>query len=148
MYRGWGNRDDTGGRKEVTVDGHPLPYVHLDHLGYVVADAKGHFNWGYTGEGPANLALSILADYFEEMPLLGEARREVYQAWKYHQNFKMDFVAWFDHKSWKISSWAIAAWLQEQQEAGDPAPAHSLLDVEHGWRGWSERWDKYDWESN
>lgn len=148
MYWGWGERDDTSGPKWVTVDGQPLPYVHFDRSGYVIADPVGHFSWGYTGRGPANLALSILADYFGETPLSGEARREVRQAWKYHYNFKMDFVAWFEKKSWEISSWAIDAWLREQQEEGDPAPEHTLSDVKDGWRGWSERWDKYNPERN
>jgi len=143
VYRGWGTTSDTGGKKYVTVDGRPLPYVRFDRSGYIIADASGHLNWGYTGGGAANLALSILADYFGETPLSGEARRDIPQAWKYHYNFKMDFVAWFEHKEWEIWSGAITAWLKEQKEGGDPAPEHTLEDIKHDRLGWSEKWDKY-----
>jgi len=143
VYYGWSTTSDSAGEKYVTVGDRPLPYVHFDRSGYIVADASGHLNWGYTGGGSGNLALSLLTDYFGETPLPGEARRDIPQAWKYRNNFKMDFVAWFEKKQWEIWSGAITAWLKEQKEGGDPAPEHTLADIEHGWLGWSEKWDKY-----
>lgn len=59
VYHGWSTTSDTADEKYVTVDDRPLPYVHFDRSGYIVADASGHLNWGYTGGGPGNLALSL-----------------------------------------------------------------------------------------
>jgi hypothetical protein len=47
-----------GGDVTVTVDGKPLPVCH---------ELRNHspsgFEWGYSGAGPSQLALAILADY-------------------------------------------------------------------------------------
>ncbi len=122
----------------VTVDSHSLPYYDSYFAPKTIS-----YGWGHTGGGPRDLAASILLDYLRTMSPHEEEQVLRTQAWKYSFNFKMDFVAWFDKEEWEIWSGAITAWLKEQKEGGDPAPEHSLADIEHGWSGWSEKWDKY-----
>jgi len=150
-YRGW--RESEWNEKyqvfvekiHVTVDGQPLPYFDKHDPVYGNSDPEEVtiYEWGYTSTGPRRLAESILGDYFGETAPQRWEDRAVCQTRKYCYNFKMDFVAWFPKKVWEISSEAITAWLREQKEGGDPAPEHKLSDVYAGWRGWSERWDKY-----
>ena len=124
--------------RRVTSNGKPLlPYDTWVKPETVV------YGWGHTGAGPRHLAQSILLDYFEIM--YPNEHENVLRSWvnKYSFNFKMDFTSWFDEREWEIWSGAITAWLKEQREQGDPAPEHTLDDVEYGWTGWWKRWDKY-----
>ncbi len=57
IYKGERNIDGA----EVTVDGEPLD-TRLDLHTFT---SRG-FEWGYEGNGPKQLALAILADYFED----------------------------------------------------------------------------------
>ncbi len=105
IYKGW--RDTKG--NHVHANSRPLR-----HVAY---HSPSGLNWGYGGSGPADLALSILAHYFNERPqpqskrfLYGE-----YQCWQYHQRFKWDFVsAWKDN--WTISTDEITTWLKKQNQ--------------------------------
>jgi hypothetical protein len=81
----------------------------LDQVGY---HADG-FEWGYGGSGPADTALSILADYFGERPDLNELHAGDSQSWQYHQQFKRDFIAGADQAGFTITSEQITRWLQE-----------------------------------
>jgi len=124
--------------RRVTSNGKPLlPYETWLKPETVVS------GWGYTGAGPRHLAQSILLDYFEIM--YPNEQENVLRSWvnKYYFNFKMDFTAWFDKSEWEIWSGAITAWLEEERKKGDPAPEHTLDDIQYGWRGWWKRWDKY-----
>jgi len=124
--------------RRVTSNGKPLlPYETWVKPETVV------YGWGYTGAGPRHLAQSILLDYFEIM--YPNEQENVLRSWvnKYYFNFKMDFTAWFDKSEWEIWSGAITAWLEEERKKGDPAPEHTLDDIQYGWRGWWKRWDKY-----
>jgi len=124
--------------RRVTSNGKPLlPYDTWVKPETVV------YGWGYTGAGPRHLAQSILLDYFETM--YPDEQESVLRSWvnKYYFNFKMDFTAWFDENGWEIWSGAITAWLEEERKKGDPAPEHTLDDIQRGWRGWWKRWDKY-----
>jgi hypothetical protein len=72
------------------------------------------FAWGYSGSGPAQLALAILAD------LMGDAL-----ALRYYMRFKFDVISGLDqNKGFAISSDEIEAWLKkvgrEEQERKDP----------------------------
>ncbi|MPZ50844.1 MAG: hypothetical protein GEU75_16355 [Dehalococcoidia bacterium] len=75
------------------------------------------FEWGYAGSGPADLALAILADYFEEPPeqVLG-ALRSLWaprsKAVALHQEFKEQFIARERRNEWRLGSDVIEAWLQ------------------------------------
>lgn len=96
--------DRTGGNCSVLVkDGdktYPLAHVELH--------SPTGLNWGYSGSGPADTALSILADHFGER---GKAET-------LHQDFKWAFVAGFkDH--WELTSEQIEKWLDERAEQND-----------------------------
>jgi len=82
---------------EVTVDGKPLKHI--------VHHSPNGFEWGYSGSGPADLALSILADY------LGDYNK----AWLWHQHFKFCFVAGFSEPGWELTGSEINKYLQEVQ---------------------------------
>ncbi len=75
------------------------------------------FQWGYLGSGPADLALAILADYFDEPPeLVLAALRSMWaprsKAATLHQSFKERIVANEQRDEWELHSNAIEAWLQ------------------------------------
>jgi hypothetical protein len=58
------------------------------------------FSWGYSGSGPAQLALAILLDVTGDEGL----------ASRHHQAFKFKYVAgWGDR--WEITSEQVLAWL-------------------------------------
>lgn len=77
-------------------------------------------NGATAGSGPADLALSILADYFEESPTDLELRRGRKNGTrilceKYYQSFKWSFISTADQESWEISRQAITEWLELQR---------------------------------
>ncbi len=71
----------------------------IDHNGEKELDPIGwhssEFNYGYGGSGPAELALAILADWFDESINLNNIWSGHNQAWDLHQDFKWTFLA--DH---------------------------------------------------
>jgi hypothetical protein len=50
------------------------------------------FNYGYGGSGPADLALSILADLFDEHPTRRDAGTGDYRCWTLHKRVKARFI--------------------------------------------------------
>lgn len=78
------------------------------------------------GSGPADLALSLLADHVKSLlqkvygdactaPLV--ARNEAFAAVReLHQAFKWDIVARFDHQRWMLPVERINDWLRRQTE--------------------------------
>lgn len=92
----------------VLVDGKPLFHV--------VLHSPTGFNWGYHGSGPADLALSILADYFDERPTRTELEWGDCNCWRYHQDFKRKFIATIDpDEHWKIPGTMIDSWIAMQE---------------------------------
>lgn len=73
-------------------------------------DLRNHsptgFEWGYSGSGPAQLALAILADY------LGDDKR----ALLLHQDFKSAKIAGLTDDEWSISADEIEEWLAEMRQ--------------------------------
>lgn len=84
LYRG----DRTIDGCLVTVDGDMLPDA-LD----IKAISPDGFEWSYEGEGPAQLALAILADHFGDPA----------QALAEHQAFMRNVVANFNNE-WEMTS--------------------------------------------
>ena len=81
---------------EVTVNGKPLRHR--------VYHSPTGFNFGYGGSGPADLALSILWDYFGAEPHAS-----------CYQDFKSEFVAgWKDE--WEITQTEIREWLLKRKK--------------------------------
>jgi hypothetical protein len=60
-------------------------------LKHVKVHSPGGFESGYEGSGPADLALSILADYFDEAPR--KVKSDTSHAFPLHQEFKRIFIA-------------------------------------------------------
>jgi hypothetical protein len=95
----------------VTVNGQALHHV-------VVHSPTG-FEWGYGGSGPADLALSILADHFHERPRTAAYRLEpgrTWYCWSLHNYFLKDFVQHFPRAGWSMPSRDIETWLAGNHE--------------------------------
>jgi len=82
---------------EVTVNGHPLD-PRLDLWNH----SPSGFEWGYSGSGPAQLALAILADH------LGDDQEAV----RLHDDFKRAVVANLPYRGWEITGNQIDTTLQ------------------------------------
>lgn len=107
----------------VLVNGAPLRHI--------VRHSPTGMEWGYGGSGPSDLALSILADYLGERQAVRRFIRPM--GWmtenepmtcRFYQRFKWDFVARFDHQSWRLTGAEVAAWLRSQ---GVEAPERDVV---------------------
>ncbi len=112
--------------------------VVMEPLKHVVVHSPTGFEWGYYGSGPADAALSILADYFGEQP----SRKELHQGhfditdeefaeadknnrhaelikekrvkcWYYHQFFKEAFVAKWEKEGGTVTEAQIQQWITD-----------------------------------
>lgn len=82
-------------------------------LPHVVLHSPDGYEWGYAGSGPADLALSILADYFgEPAQTVKEGRNS--KAYRLHQSFKDKFLTNADKLNLKITSEQIVDWLESR----------------------------------
>lgn len=66
------------------------------------------FEWGYSGSGPAQLALALLLD----------ATRDKEVALKFHQEFKERFVAGWG-TNWRINGEQVRAFVEMKQTSGE-----------------------------
>lgn len=64
------------------------------------------FQWGYSGSGPAQLALALLLN----------ATLDIETASEYYQQFKEDFVAGWEDE-WSILRSEILFWIEQQKKA-------------------------------
>jgi len=85
------------------------------HLRHVVAPSPAGFEWGYGGSGPADTALSILADFFDEQPTREQIRRGNMKAWAFHQPFKWQFISPAPYAGFTLTEQQISDWLGEQE---------------------------------
>ena len=70
-------------------------------LPHIERHSPDGFNWGYCGSGPADLALSILTDYFGKDS----------EAVSYYQDFKSDIIAALPiDENWILEEKEIIAW--------------------------------------
>lgn len=105
----------------VTVlDAGPRPFHLLNPRLDLVNHSPTGFEWGYMGSGPAQLALAILADFYDDATAL-----------HYYQAFKTDVIAPLscDTKSWLIDERIIARWMESQP------PTDSKIQASSGKRG-------------
>lgn len=79
-----------------------IPQQHVVH-------SPDGFEWGYTGSGPAELALNVLV-LFVPAP----------EAWRLHQQFKSDIVACLprDAAALTITADSVREWIRQQWEEG------------------------------
>jgi hypothetical protein len=94
------------GRATVTVNGQPLDSRQ---------DLRNHspdgFEWGYTGSGPAQLALALLADH------LGDSVKAI----ELYQEFKFSVVAGFSRDGWILTTRDIDRALAKLRVSGTTA---------------------------
>ena len=83
-------------------DGEPLP---LEPSLLVVSHSPTGFEWGYLGNGPAQLALALLLDH------TGDAA----MATRWHHQFKATVVSRWRGDTWEIAPAKIAAWLAARE---------------------------------
>jgi len=91
-----------------TVNGQPL--IHIVH------HSPTGFEFGYGGSGPADLALSILANYFGEEPSEKALYHGRCKCWKPHQDFKWRFIAPQQGNSFEITEDTISSWIVETKQ--------------------------------
>lgn len=90
---------------------HNLHY-NLSHLVYHSPDG---FETGYGGSGPADLAISILADHFHERASIRPAAGRL-QCWAMHQDFKEAWIApnkLEPGEEYTITEEEIAGWIRQ-----------------------------------
>jgi hypothetical protein len=133
--------------RDVARDADAIRPCECRPLAIVTYHSPDGIEWGYPGSGPADLALSILADYFEETPeqVLGAlrslwARRS--KAASLHQRFKVEFLAHEQRDEWQIRADVIEVWLRSPsigtcldgltEEDAELAEIRRLEEAEHG----------------
>lgn len=93
VYRG--NRSGYDRKIEVVEDGVSSD-LSPEHSQEIINHLPDGFNWGYSGSGPAQLALRLLLDVTGDQVV----------ASRYYQQFKADAVSQFGER-WEISEVAI-----------------------------------------
>ncbi len=97
-------------------------FLGMHHLAHIKKHSTG-MAWGYNGSGPSDLALSILADHFGELPEQHENLDWPHplHSRMLYQDFKRDFVSiWEEH--FMLQSRAIQKWVAEIIADGVTAP--------------------------
>jgi hypothetical protein len=133
--------------RDAVIDLEALKRCDCRTLPIVTYHSPDGIEWGYPGSGPADLALSILADYFEETPMqvIG-ALKSLWtprsKAAALHQRFKADFLAGEQRDEWQIRGDVIEAWSRSPsihaclerlaEEHAELADIHHLDEAEHG----------------
>jgi len=123
VYRGYSDQGDASGPVSLVVyeDGQE-PYK----LRHMIVHSPSGMSWGFHGSGPADLALSLLADYLGEAaaipaherydPRVADEIRET-GAWLLHQDFKRDIVASLPQdRNVTINGADVEAWLAPRRE--------------------------------
>ena len=81
----------------IREDGKATVWVETDRsfypLPHLIAHSTTGMDWGFGGKGPADTALSMLADYFQEYPQLVSKDWRETRSWLYHQDFKWAFLS-------------------------------------------------------
>ncbi|MEN4011336.1 MAG: hypothetical protein ROW48_04840 [Bellilinea sp.] len=105
MYRG-----EPGGAVKVI-----LPSGRSRLLRHVALHSPTGFGWGYSGSGPADLALSILCDVLGERPTEKQTYHGRFRAYSHHQDFKRAFVAGWEYGGgFEIDADTIIEWLRKR----------------------------------
>jgi hypothetical protein len=97
----------------VEEDGQQRPLPH------VMWHSPTGYEWHFGGSGPADLALSILADYLDEQPTHDDLSHGKPQCWILHQAFKWAFIAPAPYEGFRLPAREIAAWLERHAGAAD-----------------------------
>jgi hypothetical protein len=105
VYRGFNHGGHTASPRIITVsDGTEVAL--LEHR---VRHSPTGMSWGYSGSGPADLALSILWDYLGEEPTPD-----------HYQVFKEGFVALWPQDKWVLDSSQLDKWVSTYRSTIGP----------------------------
>lgn len=96
----FGVRTDEHGCAVFKYDGDSLDY--LDPMNDVWNHSPDGFEWGYSGSGPAQLALALLIDACQNLVVAVDL----------HQRFKWEVVARMPEDAWALNSEDILVWAQ------------------------------------
>lgn len=96
-----GNRADHAGAAKVIIAHGPV----LDPRNDVINHSPDGFQWGYSGSGPAQLALALLCD------VLGGDEHAAELATKLHQEFKAEKIATITGDHWVMTASEIRDWI-------------------------------------
>ncbi len=88
-----GERTPNGSEVEVIDATHPQGGYPLDPRNDLRDHSPTGYEWGYSGSGPAQLALALLAD------ALGDDE----EAQRHYQDFKFKVVGRLPHDRWELS---------------------------------------------
>lgn len=102
---------------------HTGPEAHhvVTNLFHLVYHSPDGFETGYGGSGPSELALSILADYFDERAAMQPASGRL-KCWAIHQIFRDKFIApnkLEDGEEYTIAEEEIIAWIGSLEKGAD-----------------------------
>lgn len=98
---------------------HPSCQVVVRHgpwelpLAHVLMHSPAGFDWGHGGEGPADLALSILCHACGEAPTPEQLRIGSFGAAPMYQAFASRVVARFPVDRWEVSRSEILLWVAQ-----------------------------------
>jgi hypothetical protein len=96
------------------IKGVVVATVNEQPLRIITYHARDSIDFGNAGKESQDLALSILADFYEEQPTPDELHRGSSQCWQPHQKFTWRFIASSD-ESIAITDAEIRAWLEQTQ---------------------------------
>lgn len=101
----------------VTVEEHDEEGVSTQNLWHAKYHSPSGFEWGYDGSGPADLALSLLMDAFNEEYSVDEGFLRDSRAWRLHQDFKREIVAALPRDQWSLEQIMIQQWANNKDAA-------------------------------
>lgn len=88
--------------------------VNREPLRHIVTFCPTAFYFGYGGNSPSDLALSILADYLGENPTKEQLFYGNCRCWMLHQDFKQQFLDAQHGDSFTITEEEITLWLAQR----------------------------------
>ena len=98
----------------------------------VIHHSPDGFSWGFSGSGPADLALNILEfavsyyDLARAHPVKTYSGECSYEAWRFHQEFKRQYVAVVPGHGGVIPWEQVSKWIKASLDGWDtPIPPHS-----------------------
>lgn len=106
--------------REPRADKMDLVKTNVPHL--VVHHSPTGFEWGYSGSGPADLALNVVHFFVEQMDLAETSQEQMVEcfegevsrlAWDLHQPFQEEVIAEIGEEGTRLSANEIRQWIIE-----------------------------------
>ena len=107
-----GHRSISGCRVVVVKPDH-TSYM-LDPAYHLAVHSPTGFEWGYSGSGPAQLAIAILFDHLKDSPARTKYWAEQ-RAMQFYQDFKFRVIACLPHDYWQIKSLDVEDFLKQME---------------------------------